>query len=236
MNQTLWIARHGDRQDHADSNWYRSSSNPFDPPLSAKGEKQAIALVQRLGGEKINYIFASPFLRTVATAHAVAEVLDLPVQLEPGLGEFLSGYSFPYLPKMRSSSELKADFPRINLNYESPQGWQYPETWSMAQQRMTSTIQRLTTQYPENLVLVGHAASVKGLTQALITRKQKLKTSLCCLVKLVADDHGWNLELAGDTSHLELAGVASQSHLLRAALRYYRYYRYAYRYQPELPR
>lgn len=236
MNQTLWIARHGERQDHADSNWYRSShsSFPFDPPLSAKGQIQAQALGQRLQGENINYIFASPFLRTVQTAHIVAEVLDLPIQLEPGLGEFLTRYSFPSLPKLRSPSELKQDFPRINLSYESPHQCQYPETWPQAQQRMATTGERLTKKYPQNLLLVGHAASVTGLTQELIHKKQKLKTPVCCLVKLVANDKGWNLELAGDTTHLDLAGVQSRSNLLRFCLRYYRYYRYAYRYQPDI--
>jgi broad specificity phosphatase PhoE len=40
--------------------------------------------------EKIAHIFASPFLRTVQTANAVAEMLNLPIKLETGLSEWLN--------------------------------------------------------------------------------------------------------------------------------------------------
>ena len=48
-------------------------------------------------GEEISCIYASPFLRTMQTAHQVAEVLNLPVIVENGICEGL-------LPSMPSSS------------------------------------------------------------------------------------------------------------------------------------
>ena len=39
--------------------------------------------------ENIRHIYASPFLRTVQTAHQVADVLSVPVRIEYGLSEGL---------------------------------------------------------------------------------------------------------------------------------------------------
>ena len=39
--------------------------------------------------EPIDCIFASPFLRTIQTASHIADALNLPVYLEPGIGEIL---------------------------------------------------------------------------------------------------------------------------------------------------
>lgn len=228
MTRTIWIARHAERQDYADSNWYRSSDRPFDPPLSPRGIRQAKALADRLRTAEIHHIFASPFLRTVETANPVAEVLDLPIKLEPGLGEFLSRYSFPRLPKILSRSQLKERFSRVDLNYESPQTLQYPETWERAGGRMGKTIRRLSEQFSGNLLLVGHAASVQGLTEGFIPGKPKLKRALAGVVKLVENGGEWTLELAGDTAHLDRLGEVSRFDLLTTSVRYYRYYRHVY--------
>jgi broad specificity phosphatase PhoE len=228
MNRTIWIARHAERQDYADSNWYRNSDRPFDPPLSPRGVRQAKALAERLRKEEIHHIFASPFLRTVETAHAVAEALDLPVKLEPGLGEFLNRYSFPALPQTLSRSQLQERFSRVDLDYESPQSLQYPETWKQASGRMETAIRRLSEQFSGHLLLVGHAASVQGLTEGLIPGKPKLNRALAGLVKLVGNGGEWTLELSGDTAHLDRLGEVSRFELPTTLTRYYRYYRYVY--------
>lgn len=50
---------------------------------------KSAASLAGLQGEGIGHIYASPFLRTVQTAHEVAKVLDVPVKLEYGLSEGL---------------------------------------------------------------------------------------------------------------------------------------------------
>lgn len=88
--QTIWIARHGNRQDFVDRNWRLSASMPFDPGLSADGAVQAQKLAGRLASEKIRHIFASPSLRTLETANYTAEGLDLPIKIEAGLSEWFN--------------------------------------------------------------------------------------------------------------------------------------------------
>ena len=45
--------------------------------------------------ENIQHIYASPFLRTVQTAHQVADVLSVPVRVEYGLSEGLLASELP---------------------------------------------------------------------------------------------------------------------------------------------
>ena len=202
MSQTIWIARHGNRQDFVDSNWIKTADRPFDPGLSSDGLEQAKELAQRLATEKIDRIFASPFLRTIQTAHFVAEALDLPIQVECGAGESLS---FPFcsiIPKMLSLEELAQQFPRLDLNYSSRVSLAYPETKQMAKQRAAETIQRLTTECTENIAIVTHGGTLVNMTRELVGAKSKVRSSICCLVKLVKQGEEWQMELNGDTSHL----------------------------------
>jgi broad specificity phosphatase PhoE len=84
MTQIVWIARHANRLDFVNPDWFLTAERRYDPPLSDDGMIQAQQLAKRLNHEKIKHIFASPFLRTVQTANAVAEVLNLPIKLETG--------------------------------------------------------------------------------------------------------------------------------------------------------
>jgi broad specificity phosphatase PhoE len=78
----------------------------------------------------------------------------------------------------------------------------YPETNEMVLQRTAQTVQRLTAEFSEDILLVGHGASVVGCTQGLVGGTPEVKASLCCLVKLVRQEQQWVMELNGDTSHL----------------------------------
>jgi len=74
---------------HAESAWNahfaRTRIDPGlpDPPLTERGRAQARELAERLAGEGIARILASPYRRALETAHIVAERLGLPVVVEP---------------------------------------------------------------------------------------------------------------------------------------------------------
>ena len=90
MSQIVLIARHANRLDFVYPDWFLTAERRYDPPLSDDGMIQAQQLAKRLKGERITHIFASPFLRTIQTANAIAEVLDLSIKLEIGLSEWLN--------------------------------------------------------------------------------------------------------------------------------------------------
>jgi broad specificity phosphatase PhoE len=202
MTQTVWIARHGNRLDFVNPEWFNTADRPYDPPLSEDGIIQAKQLGQRLVGEGIKHIFASPFLRTVQTANQVAEALDLPIKLESGLSEWLNPAWMTTEPERLPIEALQEQFPRIDPSYTSRIIARYPETSEMVLERTAQTARRLTAEFSEDMLLVGHGASVVGTTQGLVGGTPEVNAALCCLVKLVCQDQGWVMELNGDTSHL----------------------------------
>ncbi|HET6568470.1 MAG TPA: histidine phosphatase family protein [Rhodothermales bacterium] len=203
MQQVVWIARHGNRQDFVDPNWRSGAARPFDPGLSEDGIEQAKRLGRRLVGEGISRIFASPFLRTVQTAHYVAEAIDAPIYLEPGICEWLNAEWFHTSPALLPAERLAVQFPRIDPEYEPVLVPEYPETADEAYLRAGHTARLLARRYVGTVLLVGHGMSVCGAAQGLAEDIGEFECALCSVVKLVQDEGIWRAELCGDVSHLE---------------------------------
>jgi broad specificity phosphatase PhoE len=205
MSQIVWIARHANRLDFVNPDWFLTAERRYDPPLSDDGMIQAQQLAKRLKGEKIAHIFASPFLRTVQTANAVAEALDLPIKLETGLSEWLNPEWMTEEPERLSTPALAELFPRIDTSYTSRIAAKYPETHAKVRERSGQTARCLAAEFfPDDILLVAHGASVLGGAMGFVgdIAIKEVKATLCSLVKLVRQDSEWLLELTGDTSHL----------------------------------
>ncbi|BAZ83391.1 histidine phosphatase family protein [Sphaerospermopsis kisseleviana CS-549] len=205
MSQIIWIARHANRLDFVNPDWFLTAEKRYDPPLSDDGMIQAQQLAKRLKGEKIKHIFASPFLRTVQTANAVAEALELEIRLETGLSEWLNPAWMTEEPERLSTPELKALFPRIDTGYTPQIAAKYPETHEQVRYRSAQTARCLAAEFwPDDILLVAHGASVLGAAMGFVgdIAKAEVKATLCSLVKVVRQESQWLLELKGDTSHL----------------------------------
>ncbi|AKG22383.1 histidine phosphatase family protein [Calothrix sp. 336/3] len=205
MSQIIWIARHANRLDFVNPDWFLTAERRYDPPLSEDGFLQAEQLAKRLQTENIHHIFASPFLRTVQTANAVAEVLNLPIKLETGLSEWLNPEWMTEEPERLAIATLAEIFPRIDTSYTSRIAATYPESHQQVRSRAGQTARCLSTEFsPENILLVAHGASVKGAAIGLAgsTADSVEKVRLCSLYKVVRQHPEWLLELKGDTSHL----------------------------------
>lgn len=205
MPQIIWIARHANRLDFVNPDWFLTAERRYDPPLSDDGIVQAQQLANRLKETNITHIFASPFLRTVQTASAVASVLSLPIKLETGLSEWLNPDWMTEEPERLSTPALAQLYPQIDLSYTPQIAVNYPETREKMRQRSAQTARCLVQDYsPQDILLVGHGASVLGAAIGLVgdIAIGEVKASLCSLVKIVRFESEWVLELAGDTSHL----------------------------------
>ncbi|HAC62006.1 MAG TPA: histidine phosphatase family protein [Cyanothece sp. UBA12306] len=200
--QTIWLARHGNRLDFVNPEWFNTAERRYDPPLSDDGIIQAQQLGNRLIDENITHIFASPFLRTIQTANEVAKVLDLSIKLEGGLAEWHNPQWMSEHPQTHPSHYLEQEYPRIDWNYSSRIVPQYPETETKMIERTGAIAQQLIAEFSEDILLVGHGASVLGATWGLVTGNPPVNTALCCLVKVVSEGNNWQLELNGDVSHL----------------------------------
>jgi broad specificity phosphatase PhoE len=213
MPRAVWIVRHGDRLDFTDPTWERTAARPYDPPLAPTGIAQAHALARQLGGARIAHLFASPFLRTVETAHPVALALGLRIKIEPGLSEWLSAAWFPQPPRLLSLDELAQRFPSIDRTYTARGGARYGESGEEALARSGATARRLVTDFDGDLLIVGHGASVLGGTAGLLeVDASTLRPALgdmpsACIVKLVRHSETWVIDSVTDPGHLGGTGV-----------------------------
>jgi hypothetical protein len=83
---TLDFVRHGESGDMTAINTLVPG-----PELTDTGEQQAQALVNVLSGNGIDEIYASTMIRSQETAAPLAEALNLPIQVLPGLNEIDAG-------------------------------------------------------------------------------------------------------------------------------------------------
>ncbi len=203
MSQTVWIARHGNRLDFVNPEWFNTAVRRYDPPLSDDGFVQAVELGQRLKSENISHILASPFLRTIQTANEVAKVLNLPIQLEAGLSEWHNPEWMTEAPEIHPQEFLTAEYPLIDWSYKSCVTPKYPETRAEVHQRTAATVKQLLAKFSADMLIVGHGASVFGATKSFVPDAPEFKVNLCCLTKVVRNQYNdWDLKLCGDTSHL----------------------------------
>jgi broad specificity phosphatase PhoE len=204
MVQTVWLARHANRLDFVNPDWFLTATRRYDPPLSDDGVVQARQLGQRLLGQDITHIFVSPFLRTIQTAHTVAENLNLDLKIENGLSEWLNPDWMTHPPETAPLSELKVLFPRIDLTYRSKVTPQYPETKTQVLSRARLTAKLLTAEVTGNILLVGHGISVAGCILGLSpkTDLEDIKVPLCSLFQFSSLEVEWVCQLKADTTHL----------------------------------
>ena len=202
MKQTVWIARHGNRLDFVNPEWFNTARRRYDPPLSEDGFIQAQELGQRLQNQDISHIISSPFLRTIQTANEVAQVLDLPIKLEAGLSEWLNPDWMDSHPEIHPQDFLAEEYPRIDWSYQSLVTPSYPETEAKVTRRTKQIASKLMRQFSEDILLVGHGASVLGITRGLVRGNPTFKVPLCSLTKVVCSAGDGELTLQTDTSHL----------------------------------
>ena len=200
--KTVWIARHGHRFDFAYPEWFLTAERRYDPALSNQGFVQVQQLANRLKQEPIDHLFCSPFLRAIQTAHPISQLLDLPLKIERGLGEWLNPDWMTEYPQTSPIEELTQKY-SIDQPYFSRLIPTYPESESAMMQRMASIAGQLVTEFSGNLLLVGHGATVGGITAGLMGENLIWQAPLACLTKIVYVKNRWKIELKADISHLK---------------------------------
>lgn len=204
--QTLWLARHGHRQDFADPDWSEHADRPHDPGLSPDGHEQARQLGRRVADLEVDRIVSSPFLRAVETANHVADATDHAVYLEPGLGEWMNDDWFDTQPESLPPDVLADRFDAVRLDDTDPcRTPSFPETKHEALARLGGTGQCLAERHAhKTLLLVGHGITVQGVLHGLIGADvPDPGCPLASLTQVMRSDNGWRIRLRNDTSHLE---------------------------------
>lgn len=204
--RNIYLARHGHREDMATENWHKTAARPSDPGLSELGFTQARELAQRLKDCAIDRIFTSPFLRTVQTAAAVAEVVGCDIKVERGICEWLNPEWMPQAPELLPLETLHARYPRINLAYRSRGDRIWPEIDEQfdAWPKVDATIKAIISEFTGNLLFVGHGSSVAGMALSISGQALPQTLSPCSLSHFTYSASGWQTLLCGCTMHLSV--------------------------------
>jgi len=193
-----------------DPDWRETAERPHDPGLSPDGVDQVHRLGTRVKTLDVDRIVASPFLRTVHTAHVVASKVDEPVYLEPGLGEWVNADWFDALPEPLSMEALQAQFGQVRNGHVPCATPSYPETKSDALARIGEAARCLVEQYAgETLLLVGHGITVQGVLLGLVEDVPDTGVPLASLTHLTQSGDGWEIAARNDTTHLSDGATAT---------------------------
>jgi broad specificity phosphatase PhoE len=203
-DRILYLVRHGQRLDSIQKQWYSPEENQYDPPLSPEGMKQAELIAQRLQAEPIDFIFSSPYLRALQTAHPIAEALNLPLYVEAGIGEWLGRSMISVEPNITPAYQRRKEFSFLDFSHNTRFVPNWPETVDECFARLNNTIQQLLDSYEGNLLIVGHGRTVTGLAHVLTQKPEsQFKYGLAALSTLRLHENSWQLELNSDESHLK---------------------------------
>ncbi|VDO78597.1 unnamed protein product [Soboliphyme baturini] len=196
--ETVWIVRHGERQDYVDPAWKKTATNLDDSPLAELGHKQAKEVAARLKNERIDHIFSSPFLRCVQTANHIAEAVRKSVKIENGICEIL--WTFP--PGYNDCETLKARFPCVDDTYRSAVVPHRRERYDAdCFGRVGEAASKICQCFSGSILFVAHGASIAGLLKFYTGTASYV--GLCTITKLQKTSDGqWQVELLSDSTHL----------------------------------
>jgi broad specificity phosphatase PhoE len=196
---TIWIVRHGYREDYANTQWASfNQARPNDSPLNTLGLEQSketgLRISERIftqnSGPTNIKIVSSPFFRTIQTAVTIASCLgqchkdSFTISVEEGLREWINGDVFSEKPKTLSVSDLAEAFKMkeaistdhleswIDIDSQSVLQPEYPENAEKFMHRARLVAEKLVEKY-----FYGSNLSVKHLilvthasTQMALTR------------------------------------------------------------------
>ncbi len=147
---------------HATNDWVGERLAGWTPGvhLNEAGQQQAFALAERLAPMPIKAIYSSPLERAWETAAPLAERLNLPVEIEPDLGEVQYGqWTGKPLKEMRETDL----WPLLMM---APSLARFPEGESLseAQARIVGALERLRRKHPDDMIMaVSHADMLKAV-------------------------------------------------------------------------
>ncbi|HEV7369429.1 histidine phosphatase family protein [Arenibaculum sp.] len=161
------LLRHG--QSHFNAAFNRTRIDPEipDAPLTETGQAQALAAASRLAGRGLRRIVSSPYTRALQTASIVAEMLELPITIDPLVGERAALSCDIGTP----TRELALAWPALDLSHLPERWWpelEEPETALRVRAEEFRTLMAGTDDRHAVLV-VSHWGFIRALTGREVT-------------------------------------------------------------------
>jgi len=163
MSTRIFLIRHGATVLTAEDRF----AGATDVRLSDEGRRQAAKLSERLAGEKIAAVYASPLDRTMETARIIAAPHVLEVLPRPGLKEISHGRW-----EQHTRAEVEAKFPDEAAAWEEDPFTYAPEGGESGLQvtaRSLPVLMDIVRQHPgQTVAVVSHKATIRLLLSSLL--------------------------------------------------------------------
>lgn len=192
MTVTIGLIRHGSTFWNKEGRAQGHTNNPLDE----EGLAQAVALAERLSGEKWDYLYSSDLLRAQQTAEAISQRLGIGISgLIPGMRE-MNGGLIEGTNEQDRVERWGKDWKSLDLGLESPES---------ASARGGQSVRELAERHPgKNILVVSHGAllrhTLKGLVPSLDVQELLKNTSLTRITTVNGTD--WSCELYNCAEHL----------------------------------
>lgn len=209
MHSRIFLVRHGATVLTAEDRF----AGATDVELSDEGREQVRRLSERLAGEKIRAVYASPLGRTVETARILARPHDLEIQTRDGLREISHGRW-----EQMTRKEVEAAFP------EEAAAWQKDpysfapvggESGLAVTARALPVLMDIVREHAgEDVLIVSHKATIRLLLSSLLgfdpRRYRDTLDQNPAALNIVdfKDTVSARLTLFNDTSHYSAGGLA----------------------------
>lgn len=172
--------------------------------LNEAGRAQAEALAERLAGWPLAAIYSSPLERAVETAQPLAARLNLPLGIEPGLGESRFGdWTGQPLKELAKTPEwMQVQFVPSLARFPGGEGL------AEMQARAVAATERLRIAHPKQIIAaVSHADVIKAIVAAYVGMPfdlfQRLVVDTASVTWFRFTPHGPRLMRFNDTGLLE---------------------------------
>jgi len=163
MTVRIYLVRHGATPSTAED----AFSGAEDVPLAEAGKAQAERLAERLSGDGITAVYASPMARTMETARIVARPHGLPVTARDGLREISHGHW-----EGKKRAEVEKLYPEEYTRWErdpysfAPEGG---ETGLAVTARALPALLAIVAAHPDGrIAVVSHKATIRLLISSLL--------------------------------------------------------------------
>ncbi|HXU44208.1 MAG TPA: histidine phosphatase family protein [Thermoanaerobaculia bacterium] len=206
MPLTLYFLRHGQTASSRDDTFCGSG---LDPELTAEGRAMAEAFAHAYRSTPWAAVYSSPLVRTVETARALSERLNLDVERRDGLKEIAYG-AWEGLTREAVDRDFHDDY----LRWVADPAWNAPtggERGIMIARRLAEVIAEIVQQVPDGPVLaVSHKAAIRiALASLLGIDVARFRQRFACPVASVTivefGPQGPQLRALADRSHLPQA-------------------------------
>ncbi|EFA84778.1 hypothetical protein PPL_01770 [Heterostelium album PN500] len=209
---SIYVTRHGLREDWVNREWRKTAARPSDPPLSADGFVVASELGEACKSKynDIQHIICSPMERCVQTANEIAKRLNLKIKIDNGVIEYLGHNPDEQLQPL-SIEELAKLYP-IDTTYQ-PSTTYVPgaETEQDVLNRTKKAFVYFSEKFEnQTYIIVTHAATLIAICRSIINdTTYPFRSGVCSLTKFVESktainpDDKWTVEFTGEVSYLK---------------------------------